>query len=883
MDPTGDLTDLGQAPLVLIAGAGLSLWHPSSLPTWDEFTRALLDEAKARGLSELDGHSDAARALATLTIGDVGSKALSNMLVEMLVGTTYFDVVAALDSNQTNEAHRAVARLARTGRLAAVVTTNFDTLIERALGEEGLVVDRYDCTYDYRRNPGDGFPVFKVHGSATGGDFRIDTVAQKLRGLPPYVRAKLTPIFSKHPVVVLGYSGGDLEFGIDYLALRCVPKGVDRIRWVFRPEERNGVDARTIDLLNGRGRLCFLDLSRALEALGAGAVHLEWNGAARAATCERLRTHARDMYARIGNLNTLAFCMRLLSLAGKMHEATDVWHLLAERIGRRRKDVSNLAPAMRALAVEGHRLVGALASRPWACRILRNVHDRRQFRPVRNGFDDAYCRDAREEGLACLAIGDSMVRLGHEEQAGIAMECAMACSEFLGDPAMLPAVYRLYGWRERTRLEQLHRKRPVATIQDMFLKDMIRHEGTSLYYLNAAEAASLVTGSVDPMDCAWIRAEMLIARGEYDAALLCIERLEERMGLGLHRETMVRIAVSRGEVELRQGYAERAVKRWNDSLAGPALGNPYLEAYVRHAIIGRMGFAPEWRALVLSLCDQILGAMDAGKLPSDAPSDLLAPRAYFETVKLNLSRWGNTPLDPGFMERLDFDKTREEFERWPLHYLRQYLVEAEFQRDTREVLRLLDQMVSAHFLEGSADRALEAANAHFRRARLDGDDREQLSALANQAAVRSWLGDKEEAEALYAQALSHPRARGRARSGLHRRLPHGLWASKLKAIPVARARDPALDVDDALALKWNRPATGEEREGAARSLFAANNFVIGRVLAFEAIAAYREDGNFRGANRAWDLLESAARQERRSGYAAIKLCQEPIIFRQPAH
>ena len=44
----GDLTAAGPGPFVLLAGAGSRIWQPSSLPTWTEFNKALLDEATAR-------------------------------------------------------------------------------------------------------------------------------------------------------------------------------------------------------------------------------------------------------------------------------------------------------------------------------------------------------------------------------------------------------------------------------------------------------------------------------------------------------------------------------------------------------------------------------------------------------------------------------------------------------------------------------------------------------------------------------------------------------------------------------------------------------------------------------------------------------------------
>ena len=209
--------------LTLFAGAGLSLWHPSSLPTWSEFNQVLLEKAKERALQARPMGTEVARALRDLKIDDVGSKAFSNQLVEILAGESYFDMVRALDAKRPNEAHRAVARLVRRGIVRAIITTNFDTLIERALKEERVPYVCYARNLDYSRKKQPGCPIYKIHGSAGPEQTLIDTVGQKLRGLPSYVLARLAKLYRSHHVVVLGYSGGDLEFGADYLALRCVP------------------------------------------------------------------------------------------------------------------------------------------------------------------------------------------------------------------------------------------------------------------------------------------------------------------------------------------------------------------------------------------------------------------------------------------------------------------------------------------------------------------------------------------------------------------------------------------------------------------------------------------------------------------------------------
>jgi hypothetical protein len=65
-----DLTTGRPGPFVLLAGAGLSLWHPASLPTWGEFNQVLLQEAKARASRALRAGSEAARAVESLTVDE---------------------------------------------------------------------------------------------------------------------------------------------------------------------------------------------------------------------------------------------------------------------------------------------------------------------------------------------------------------------------------------------------------------------------------------------------------------------------------------------------------------------------------------------------------------------------------------------------------------------------------------------------------------------------------------------------------------------------------------------------------------------------------------------------------------------------------------------
>ena len=436
----------------------------------------------------------------------------------------------------------------RRGVINAVVTTNFDTLIEQALIDEKVKFEVYSRSRDYERRGRTRCSVLEeIHGSAIPDSPLIDTVGQKLRGLAPVVRERLRALFAQHPVLVLGYSGGDLEFGSDYLTLQSVPPGRARLWWVVRPEDIDKVEGPARDIVANRGVFIRMSQAQALEGV-PGPVNAEWNTETRAVRLNDVRLRARTLFAKLGSINTLAFCMRLLSSAGRSSAAASMWTHIASVVDKRkRQTVPVLGPAMRALASEGHRLFGVDTQEAWACRQLRDIHRRREGRTANYRDEDALIRDVRSEALACLAIGDSKVRRGEDEAAGLAMGQAMKACEYIGDITLLPGVYRLYGWRDVVRLRQrLKVSLPLHTASDAMVADLVRLEQRGLMYLMAAEAAGLVGGNVDAIESAWIRADLLVDLGEYDAALLCLERLQERVGLGVHRETRVRIECVRG-------------------------------------------------------------------------------------------------------------------------------------------------------------------------------------------------------------------------------------------------------------------------------------------------------------------------------------------------
>ena len=102
-------------------------------------------------------------------------------------------------------------------------------------------------------------------------------------------------------------------------------------------------------------------------------------------------------------------------------------------------------------------------------------------------------------------------------------------------------------------------------------------------------------------------------------------------------------------------------------------------------------------------------------------------------------------------------------------------------------------------------------------------------------------------------------------------MPHAQWSTEIPT-PDPIPRSFALDMDDALALRWVSPPTGAAREQAAEQRFEQDDYVMGRLLALQAIALYRENGDEAGEDSALDRLHRAGTEELRSREDPYSLC-----------
>ena len=224
---------------------------------------------------------------------------LSEAIAKYVAGAIYFPVLTVLDGTATNTNHQARADFARLGRLRAIVTPNFDPLIERAFREREIPLA--EPAPD--RDPAHGCTLTHVHGATTSVTSMIDTIGQKTQGLRFASYARLQHELRDRHVLVVGFSGEDLQFASDYLSLESTP--IDGVTWVIQAGRDPGEQVLTLrERLVDRMQIVegvLPGLWRELDATVTGAaVAVEPKDAQ--ITKDRLASHTRQLFDKLGTI-----------------------------------------------------------------------------------------------------------------------------------------------------------------------------------------------------------------------------------------------------------------------------------------------------------------------------------------------------------------------------------------------------------------------------------------------------------------------------------------------------------------------------------------------------------------------------------------------------
>lgn len=332
--------------LVLLAGAGLSMPAPTSLPGWNAFNSIVLG-ALARHVATYGGAQFVSRRLEELIAHRDRTTSFAPdfqaQLMEEECGLAYFRVLQALDTAVTNAGHQAVAALARGRVLRAIVTTNFDRLVERALATAEVPYRVFASPADFDTlgdalagNADAALPVIKVHGSVEAPEHMVDSLRQRLAGRPASLETALAALLRGYPWVAVGFSGADLAYDREYLALRAGAEGGVGLTVLRRPGTEALEAMRDLVAAWGdRGRFLDGDLPATLERLAercgaprdARAAHApaleEDPGAARRA---EVTARAEAWAASLEGMQTVNLLTALLQAAGAEEDAFTFRH-----------------------------------------------------------------------------------------------------------------------------------------------------------------------------------------------------------------------------------------------------------------------------------------------------------------------------------------------------------------------------------------------------------------------------------------------------------------------------------------------------------------------------------------------------------------------------
>jgi len=266
---------ISEGRLVLFCGAGISMPFPTCLPSFSQYQQAiitemkkLLPETKQRMLENeinillnKDQHEDwfPTEFFMQQIFNHWGSKAIR--------------LTDIFDSQQLkfNENHKIIASLARSGKIPIILTTNFDRLIERQIGNETICIEGYAAIQNLTssiksRQNFDKPAVVKLHGSAGNDKNIIVTLNQE--GRPNlHIRDLIVSLVENYVFLVLGYSGRDFDLMPIILGAAKKAQG---IYWNFFPEkyaEERGTEEKLWEAFENRFHPIILDSTKLLWML----------------------------------------------------------------------------------------------------------------------------------------------------------------------------------------------------------------------------------------------------------------------------------------------------------------------------------------------------------------------------------------------------------------------------------------------------------------------------------------------------------------------------------------------------------------------------------------------------------------------------------------
>lgn len=710
-----------RAELVVFAGAGISMSAPSCLPSWKGFNLALLEEIKASALALPGLPERAAAAIRRLDIEQLGVEVLSDAVVRSFAGESYFPLLEVLDSDQTNRNHEAIAELARRGLCRGVVTTNFDTLLESAFRKAGLELEVFETSDDFRASPKGDCPIYKIHGSVTATRGLVDTVSQKLRGLAFPVRARLIDLYHRYHVLVVGFSGADLAFGADYLALSALRDSDSGITWITEPGRTLNARAEAfIGAANGSSvRATLTEVFERLGVSAPNAAQLATHAADadQAEADKRARARIRSWLEELGGgpLASVHFGVALADDLGWRTEANALRAALAVDLERHGQSLPLTAiVAFNGLATGADWAGDYLASERWARRALAMWAEFERRRKVSiEPVSPAGMRQITQQWTTSWTqIGRARAGRGELEAAREAYARARRAAEEIRDTEALAL---LVGNEAQ----------------------LLRREGASvekqIEQARRAWSLAALSGSAQVMtESALLEAYALTTIGEYDVALAAVERAQRTARWSGSLLSRLAPELSRAELAARRGRPDEAAQGFERAIA-QAAEDPVLVARLRLVAVSVLVDHPSTQTRALAHVDQVLFEMAEGRIPKDGSNSLLASEDEARTIRTEV-----VPIAAAAQPHVPtLPKGAPDTER----ELRSLLLKAEYERDPATIAGVLRSLANSRYDPAGPRRMLDLAEGAASAAKHSENREDQHKALYVVSVARDLSGD----------------------------------------------------------------------------------------------------------------------------------------------
>lgn len=222
--------------VAFFAGAGISNDWPANLPLAADFVKGVVSAICTSNVKLRKQQR-----VITNNLAGIRPEVMFQVLHDTL-GTPALDVLDILRGGNPNLIHRFIAEVAKRNLARIVITTNFDSLIEKALQEEACDFRQLTTEEEFanRRRFRKVVTIGKLHGTLIapdGKDRRSSiqaTLAQVGQPFTPGKARFLQYIFRNYDVVFLGYSGLD---DFDIFPLLASSKTDRTVYWLEHTNE----------------------------------------------------------------------------------------------------------------------------------------------------------------------------------------------------------------------------------------------------------------------------------------------------------------------------------------------------------------------------------------------------------------------------------------------------------------------------------------------------------------------------------------------------------------------------------------------------------------------------------------------------------------------